>query len=81
MKKDEIIKLNVGGEKEVMVTRSMMCQVKGSTLEAMFSGRHPLKKVNKQQVYINRNWNEFRHVLTYLRQNQQYTPKHLSPDE
>ena len=38
----EIVKLNVGGNKDIDVRKSTLTQVQGSALEAMFSGRHEL---------------------------------------
>jgi hypothetical protein len=40
---DEILELNVGGE-PFTTTKSTLCSVSGSMLEAMFSGRHTLKQ-------------------------------------
>jgi len=39
---DDIVKLNIGGKDDFCIRRSTLCHVKGSALEAMFSGRHIL---------------------------------------
>ena len=52
---DEIVELSVRGVSEgFMVRRSLLTQVPGSALEAMFSGRHPLPKVDGK-VFVDRN--------------------------
>ena len=61
--------LNVGGVTDgFMVPRSMLCTVKGSALEAMFSGRHELPKVDGK-IFINRDPEIFKSVINYLRNN------------
>ena len=37
---DDILKLNISGKDDLSVRRSTLCNVQGSALEAMFSGRH-----------------------------------------
>ena len=36
----DIVELNVSGKKEFDIRKSTLCQIKGSALQAMFSGRH-----------------------------------------
>ena len=66
---EELIELDVSGVTQgFKVRRSLLTSVPGSALEAMFSGRHTLKKVNNK-VFIDRNPNIFGHVLDFLRNN------------
>jgi len=44
-KDGEVLTLNVGGEKTMQVSRSILTRYPDSGLAAMFSGRHPLKKI------------------------------------
>ena len=68
---DQIIELNVGGvTKGFTVRRSVLCQVPGSALEAMFSGRHQLAKIDGK-VFVDRNPDTFIHVVDYLRNGMQ----------
>ena len=61
------MELNVGGVTEdFIVSKDLLCSIKPSTLEEMFSGRHELKKFNGK-VFIDRNPKIFRYVLDYLR--------------
>ena len=46
--------------------KSLLTSVPGSALEAMFSGRHELKKVNGR-VFIDRDADVFKMVISYLR--------------
>ena len=39
---DDIVELNVGGKEDICIRKSTLCQVQGSALEALFSGRHVL---------------------------------------
>ncbi len=43
-----------------------MCQVKGSALEALFSGRHALQKKN-DKVFVDRNPFAFNLMIDYIR--------------
>ena len=57
----------MGGATEgFAIRKSLLCSVPDSALEAMFSGRHPLKKLNGK-VFIDRNPKIFILVLDYLR--------------
>ena len=48
------------------MTKSLLCSVPESSLEAMFSGRHKLNKQN-DKVFLDRDPTLFRLVLNYLR--------------
>lgn len=48
---DNIIDLNVGGY-HYTTYKSVLCKQEGSMLEAMFSGRHPVVKDNKDRYFI-----------------------------
>jgi len=50
---DNIVRLNVGGDTSIMVRKSLLCEHKGTTLEAMFSGRHPLNMV-EDHIFVDR---------------------------
>jgi len=64
---DEIIDLDVGGMTEgFRVRKSLLTSVPGSALEAMFSGRHELKKMNGR-VFVDRDPDVFKMVISYLR--------------
>ena len=39
---NDIVQLNIGGNKNIEVRKSTLTAVKGSALEALFSGRHQL---------------------------------------
>ena len=62
----EIVKLNVGGHKDIDVRKSTLTQVKGSALEAMFSGRHQLQTVDGR-VFIDRDPGTFKMVIEFIR--------------
>lgn len=66
---DEVVELDVGGVTEgFSVRKSLLQSVPGSSLQAMFSGRHPLKKKpGSGRVFIDRDAEPFRLLLTYLR--------------
>ena len=65
---DDIIFLNVGGQKYT-TTRSTLCQVEGSLLAAMFSGRWESKLQRDQDgvVFFDFNPHYFGYVMDYLR--------------
>ena len=64
---EEIIQLNVSGVTEgFLVTKELMKSVPGSYLDAMFSGKFPLKKMDGK-IYLNRDPEIFKLVLRYLR--------------
>ena len=63
----DILTLNVSGVKKgFTVPRSLLTSVKGSGLEAFFSGRHELEMVD-QNPYLNRDPDTFKLLLQYLR--------------
>ena len=63
------MQLNVGGEtKGFTVRKALLTSVPGSALEAMFSGRHTLHKIDGK-VFIDRNPDIFIRMLDYLRNN------------
>ena len=65
---DDIISLNVGGQK-FTTTRSTLCQVEGSLLSSMFSGRweDSLKRDQDGAVFFDFNPDYFNYILKYLR--------------
>ena len=77
---DEIISLNVGGvTKGFMVRKSLLTSIPGSALEAMFSGRHALHKLDGK-VFVDRNPDVFMRIIDYLRNNMRL-PESLSAVE
>lgn len=62
----DIIDLNIGGTHLITTSRSTLCQVKDSSLAAMFSGRHKLTK-HKDRVFIDRDGDAFCAMLSFLR--------------
>ena len=66
----EIIQLNVGGNKEFEVRINTLCHVKGSALEAMFSGRHYLERTDNR-IFIDRDPRAFRMMIDFIRNNGQ----------
>lgn len=67
MSADEIVELDVGGiTAGFKVRRSLLTSVPGSALEAMFSGRHNLPKVDGK-IFIDRNPKIFGYIIDYLR--------------
>jgi hypothetical protein len=68
VKDDDIIKLNVGGTK-ITTKRSTLCQVKGSLLASMFSGRweDSLARDEDDRVFFDFNPQYFLLILEYLR--------------
>lgn len=62
----DILKLNVGGT-VIQASRAVLTLVKGSVLEAMFSGRHPIKQLDSGEYFIDRAPHIFGLVLEYLR--------------
>jgi hypothetical protein len=64
----DVIRLDVGGHK-FTTTRSTLCRVPGSILEAMFSGRHknPAQRQKDGSYVIDRNGMHFHHILDFLR--------------
>ena len=66
---ESIVALNVGGVTDgFTVSRNLLCSVKGSALEAMFSGRHELP-LYEGKVFVDRDPKIFNLVVNYLRNN------------
>lgn len=63
---EDIIELNVGG-RYFATYRSTLISHENSMLEAMFSGRHPMKKDKKGRYFIDRDGEQFHTILNYLR--------------
>ena len=77
---DDIIDLNVGGQK-LSTTRSTLCQVEGSFLASMFSGRWEdgLKLDEDGAVFFDFNPQHFVLILDYLRQKKIASPENPAP--
>ena len=73
---DDIISLNVGGQK-FTTTRSTLCQVEGSLLSTMFSGRweDSLKRGQDGAVFFDFNPQYFSYILEYLCTKKIVTPE------
>ena len=66
---EDIVELNVRGDTSgFMVSRKLLCSVQGSALEAMFSGRHALPKIDGK-IFVDRDPTIFRCVINYLSNN------------
>ena len=61
-----IIKLDVGGHK-FTTSLPTLTSVPDTYLAALFSGRHPLAPNADGAIYIDRDGDHFRHILSYLR--------------
>ena len=68
--------LDVGGVC-FKTTRTTLCSVPGSMLEAMFSGRHTVHQDVNGSYFIDRDGTHFRHVLNFLRDSDEYDPPAL----
>ena len=77
---DDIIHLNVGGQKFTS-TRSTLCQVEGSLLATMFSGRweDSVKRDQDGAVFFDVNPQYFGYILDYLRAKKIETPENPAP--
>ena len=64
--------LDIGGKETIKVSRSLLTRVKGSALEAMFSGRHQLKALPNGAIFVDRDADVFEMVITYLRRGCKY---------
>jgi hypothetical protein len=62
----DIIRLNVGGTHKITTTKATISRAEGSSLAAMFNGRHKLQ-MHKGRVFIDRDGTSFTLLLTYLR--------------
>lgn len=76
VKDDDVISLNIGG-KNMAASRSTLCQVEGSLLASMFSGRWEdrLKKDKQGNVFLDFNPDCFKLILNYLRAKKIETPR------
>ncbi len=77
---DDIIDLNIGGQK-LSTTRSTLCQVEGSLLASMFSGRWEdgLKRDKDGAIFFDFNPQHFVLILDYLRQKKIASPENPAP--
>ena len=77
---DDIINLNVGGEK-ITTKRSTLCQVQGSLLASMFSGRweKSLARDENGRIFFDFNPQYFVFILDYLRAKKISTPDNPAP--
>lgn len=66
----ELFQLNVSGVTDgFLLNKELLCSVPNTAMEAKFSGRHVIEKVNGQ-VYLNRNPRIFLMLIDYLRMGQ-----------
>ena len=77
---DDLIDLNVGGQR-LTTTRSTLCQVEGSLLASMFSGRweYGLKHDKDGAVFFDFNPQYFILILDYLRARKIASVDHTTP--
>ena len=77
---NDLINLNVGGQK-FTTKRSTLCQVDGSLLASMFSGRWEdgLERDQDGAVFLDLNPRHFGFILNYLRLKRIVTPENLPP--
>jgi len=75
----DIIHLNVGGTL-YSTSRTTLCRIKNTMIEAMFSGRHNVAKDAKGRYFIDRSGVLFEHVLKYLRDDKITFPKNRKAD-
>ena len=68
------------GGTHFLVGRDTLTSVKDSMLREMFSGKVNLKKINGEQIFLDRDPVVFNHMVNYLRSNRKFLPKELSPD-
>ena len=69
----EDVKLEVGG-KPMTVSLETLQTVEGSTLGKMFSGKHEVKKNNKGEIVLDRDFDTFNLMINYLRNNRAEYP-------
>ena len=85
-KSDDVISLNVGGE-SMTCLRSTLCQIDGSLLATMFSGRWEdrLTKDKDGNVFLDYDPECFKFILNYLRAKKMQSPERqaiiLSPPQ
>jgi len=67
---DDVLELNIGGERDTSVLRSTLCAVEGSVLEASFSGRWDANfpKDARGRFFIDYPSAVFEPLLNYLRE-------------
>ena len=65
---DEVLELDVGGV-PLKVLRKLFSKVPGSDLAAYFSGLHELKLTKDGKVFLDRDGEVFKHVISWLRNN------------
>ena len=71
----DVLTLNISGKtKGFTVPRSLLTSVKGSSLEAMFSGRHHIKMLADGNPYLNRDADTFKLLISYLRNDREEFP-------
>ena len=58
----------MSGNKEFQIRKSTLCHIKGSVLEAMFSGRHTLQK-KEDKIFIDRDPKAFKMMIDFIRNN------------
>jgi len=75
---ETIIHLNVGG-KHFSTYKTTLTRVEGTMLEALFSGRHPIARDEKDRCFIDRSPKHFDTVLNFLRTGIMVTPR--SPEQ
>jgi hypothetical protein len=79
-REDDIISLNVGGEK-MSCKRSTLCQIQNSLLSSMFNGRweDKLERDAKGNIFLDWNPYFFRKILNYLRAKRIESPDRPAP--
>jgi hypothetical protein len=65
-KTEEIVVLNVGG-KRIETSKHTLTRIPGTMLQAMFSGRHRLRRDQDGSYFLDRDKERFLYVLNYLR--------------
>ena len=63
---DELLHLDVGGLYFPKVSKRLLTSIPGSSLEAMFSGRHELSK-SDGKIFVDRDPEIFKSLIRYLR--------------
>ena len=76
----DVLRLNVGGTHKIMVSQKVLTSVPDSTLRAMFSGMHTLKRVD-DSIFLDRDGTTFQHLVNYLRNDRKIYPEFSSQNE
>ena len=63
---EELLKLNVGGTYFPVVSKKILTSIPETALEAMFSGRHELTKID-DRIFVNRDPDNFKNLIKFLR--------------